>query len=347
MKTLQVGLAGFGPGGQVYNAPIFTSLKGYALSKIMTSNPANIAVAHNQYPQAHVVQNFEDLIGDKQIDLIVITTPNHLHYPLAKKALEAGKHVVVEKPFTTNSEEASELIALSQQKNCVVSVNHNRRWDSDIQTVKKVIESGRLGDVVEFKAHFDRFRNYIKPGWKEEKKIPASGILYDLGSHLIDQALLLFGKPSEVFCNMQTQRADTQVPDQFDLLILYPDLKVSLTAGMLVKKPGPRYTVLGRQGSFLKYGMDTQEAQLKLGKTPLDTTDWGVEPKEQWGELHLENKVELVESEPGDYRVFYENVHSAIVKGTPLIVTPIQAKTVIEVIEAAEKSHREKRIVSL
>lgn len=347
MKILQVGLAGFGPGGQVYNTPIFTSLKGYALSKIMTSSPANIAVAHHQYPKAQVVQNFEDLIGDKQIDLIVITTPNHLHYAMAKKALEAGKHVVVEKPFTTNSKEASELIALSQQNNRILSVNHNRRWDSDIQTVLKVIESGRLGKIVEFKAHFDRFRNYIKPGWKEQKDTPASGILYDLGSHLIDQALLLFGKPSEVFCHLQTQRADTQVPDQFDLLLLYPGLKVSLSAGMLVKKPGPRYTVLGDQGSFLKYAMDPQEAQLKLGKTPLTTTDWGIEPKEQWGELHLGDEVELIESKPGDYRIFYENIYNAIVKDSHLLVTPVQAQTVIKIIEAAQISHLEKRIITL
>lgn len=346
MTTLRVGLAGFGPGAQVYNTPIFTSLNGYTLSKIMTSSPANVAIARDQYPKASVVQNFEDLTKDEQIDLIIITTPNHLHYDLAKKALEAGKHVVVEKPFTTSSKEATELITLSKQKNCVLSVNHNRRWDSDFQTVQKVVDSGVLGKIVEFKAHFDRFRNYIKPGWKEEKEIPASGILYDLGSHLIDQALLLFGKPSEVFCNLQTQRIDTQVPDQFDLLLLYPDLKVNLTAGMLVKRPGPRYTVLGRQGNFLKYGMDTQEAQLKEGKKPIDTSAWGIEPKTQWGVLHLEDKMELVESEPGDYRRFYTNIHNAIVKDTPLSVTPCQARTVIEIIERAEKSHREKRIVS-
>lgn len=347
MKILQVGLAGFGAGGQVYNAPVFSSVEGYALSKIMTSNPANIAVARERYPRAHVVQDFQDLISDKDIDLIVITTPNHLHFPLAKQALEAGKHVVVEKPFTTNSKDAAKLIALSKKHKRVLSVNHNRRWDSDIQTVQKVIQEGKLGKIVEFKAHFDRFRNYIKPGWKEKKELPGSGILYDLGSHLIDQALLLFGKPSEVFANMQTQRASSNVPDHFEILLLYPKLKVSLTAGMLVKKPGPRYSLLGRMGSFVKYGMDVQEAALKQGKSPNDTIDWGIEPQEQWGELHLEDRSQPVQSVAGDYREFYRNIYNAIVHGHPLEVTPKQAKTVIDVIEAAQQSHEQKRIVAL
>lgn len=347
MRVLQVGLAGFGPGGQTYNAPVIASTKGFRLSKILTSNPQNIAVATQHYPQAKLVSDYDSIINDREIDLVVITTPNHLHFSLAKQALQAGKHVIVEKPFTTSSQEATELIELAGLHNRIISVNHNRRWDSDFRTIEKLLmEPSDLGKIVEYRAHFDRFRNFIKTGWKEKKEVPGSGILYDLGSHLIDQVLVVFGSPTEVFAHLRKQRADSEVIDNFEILLLYPELKVSLTAGMLVKKPGPRYTVLGRNGSFLKYGMDVQEAALKQGKSPADTENWGIEPKEQWGELYLEEGVKHVKSEPGDYREFYNNIYDCIVHDQPLAVSPQQARTVIEIIEAALRSHQQKQIVS-
>ena len=347
MRVLQVGMAGFGPAGHTFNAPIISSTKGFRLSKILTSNPANIAVANERFADAKVVSDYQSLIHDREIDLVVITAPNHRHFTLAKQALQAGKHVIVEKPFTTTSEEATELIELARLHNRIISVNHNRRWDSDFRTLKKLLlERQDIGKIVEYHAHFDRFRNYIKPGWKEEKEVPGSGVLYDLGSHLIDQALILFGNPTEIFAHLRQQRADSEVIDNFELLLLYPELKVRLTAGMLVAKPGPRYTVLGRNGSFLKYGIDVQEEALKQGKSPLDTDSWGIEPEELWGELHLEKGMEKVKSEPGDYREFYKNIYACIVHDQSLEVSPVQARTVIEIIEAAIKSHQEKRIVS-
>lgn len=351
MKKLHVGLAGFGPGGHVFNAPIIGSTEGFIIAAAMTSNPQNIKVAREKYPQASIVADYDQLLKNEQLDLIVITTPNHTHYPMAKEALLAGKHVVVEKPFTVTTREAEDLIRLAKEKQVVLSINHNRRWDSDFQTVRQIIASKRLGKIVEFQAHFDRFRNYIKPGWKEQEDVPGSGILYDLGSHLIDQALLLFGLPSEVFALLSSQRADSKVTDNFEVFLIYPDLKVRLSAGMLVKHPGPRYTVLGRNGSFLKFGMDPQEAALKEGQYPRDMSFWGVEDSQIWGELHLDSdgktSIEKIRSEPGDYRKFYQNIYQAIVNKAPLEVTPEQARRVIQIIEASYRSHQTKRMVAV
>lgn len=351
MKKLQVGLAGFGPGGHIFNAPIINSTEGFIISSAMTSDPENMKVAKKNYPQVTLVTDFDQLLRNEQLDLIVITTPNHTHYPMAKEALLAGKHVVVEKPFTVTTREAEDLILLAKEKQVVLSINHNRRWDSDFQTVRKVIASEKLGKIVEYQAHFDRFRNYIKPGWKEQNDIPGSGILYDLGSHLIDQALLLFGFPWEVFAILSSQRADSRVVDSFEVFLLYPNLKVRLSAGMLVKKPGPRYTVLGRNGSFLKFGMDPQEEALKADQIPKFSSSWGVEDPQIWGDLYLddsgETRKEKVKSEPGDYRRFYQNIYQAIVNKAPLEVTPEQAKQVIHIIEAASRSHQTKQVVGV
>lgn len=351
MKNLYVGLAGFGPGGHVFNAPIIDSTEGFIIAAAMTSNPQNIKVAREKYPQASIVADYDQLLKNEQLDLIVITTPNHTHYPMAKEALLAGKHVVVEKPFTVTTREADDLIGLAKEKQVVLSINYNRRWDSDFQTVRQIIASERLGKIVEYQAHFDRFRNYIKPGWKEQEDVPGSGILYDLGSHLIDQALLLFGLPSKVFALLSSQRADSKVTDNFEVFLIYPDLKVRLSAGMLVKHPGPRYTVLGRNGSFLKSGMDPQEAALKEGQYPRDTSFWGVEDPQIWGELHLDSdgktSIEKIRSEPGDYRKFYQNIYQAIINKAPLEVTPEQARRVIQIIEASYRSHQTKRMVAL
>lgn len=347
MKNLKVGLSGFGAGGQIYNAPIISSVAGLEITRILTSSEANIRAAQQGFPQAKVVHELKELLQAPEVDLVVITTPNHLHYPYAKEALMAGKHVVVEKPFTPTVKEAEELIALAEKQKRILTVNHNRRWDSDIRTIKKVLQKGSLGKVVEFEAHFDRFRNYIKEGWKEHSEIEGSGILYDLGSHLIDQALWLFGKPREIFANLLVQREASEVIDSFELLLFYPELKVTLKAGMLVKVPGPRYTVLGRQGSFIKYGMDVQEEDLKQGKTPETHPEWGREPESIWGTQYVEEDQVKIESETGDYRRFYKNVYDAITGQAPLEVTAAQARDVIAIIELAIKSHEEKRVVEL
>lgn len=342
-KKIKIAIAGYGKGARIYNAPIIESVEGLGIKKILTTTPENIEAAKNNFPKAKIVSKFEDILKDDKIDLVVVTVPNHLHKKFTEKALKAGKHVVVEKPFTPTTKEADELIALAQENNLLLTVNHNRRFDSDFQTVRKIVEEKKLGKIVQYEAHFDRFRNEVSPGWKEEKDNPGNGILYDLGSHLIDQALQLFGNPEEVFADIRTERKGAEVPDNFELLLFYDNLKVSLNAGMLVKEKGPTYSLHGTKGSFIKYGDDPQEELLKVGLKPHGNWGWGIEPNEHWGTYNTLEDAGRIESEKGDYRKFYENVLAAIFNKEELLVKPEEARDVIKVIEAAVQSNSEKR----
>jgi predicted dehydrogenase len=269
-----------------------------------------------------------------------------MHFELAKRALLSNKHVVVEKPFTVTSKEADELITLAEIQGKIVTAYQNRRWDSDFKTVRKVIKSGVLGNLVEYEAHFDRFRNYVKENAWREEELPGSGILYDLGGHLIDQAQYLFGLPEEIYADIRTQRKGGKTDDNFEIILYYNELKVVLKSGMLVKEPLPHFILLGDKGSFIKYGMDVQEEDLKAGKIPSAAKNWGKEPKELWGSiqtevngLHIEGKVQ---SEVGDYRAFYQNVYEAITEDAVLKVTPQQARNTIKIIELAIESSKNK-----
>ncbi len=349
MKVISTGLIGFGTGGRIFHAPIISSLPDYVLSMISTSNEKSKAIARSHYPWAQIISDPSVIIHDPSIELVIIATPNKEHFPLAQKALQAGKHVVVEKPFTVTAAEAAILIALAEQQQRVITVFHNRRWDSDFKTVQKVIENNSLGTLVEYEAHFDRFRIERKDGsWKEEQN-EGSGILYDLGSHLIDQALLLFGLPDELFANLQKQRPGSLVTDQFELLLFYPGLKVTLKAGMLVKPLLPRFFLSGTNGSFVKYGMDVQEEALKSGQTPLTVMDWGKEPASLHGTIDTEvgdrKLTAKIESERGDYREFYSQLYATLRTNAPLAVTPQHARNTIKIIELAIRSHDEKCII--
>jgi len=342
MKKIKVAIVGFGKGARIYNAPDISSVEGFEITKIVTANNENIAAAKKEFPNAKVVAGFEEISQDPEIDLVVITTPNHLHKRFAEKALNAGKHVVVEKPFTPTVTEADELIQLARKNNRILSVHHNRRWDSDFLTIKKLLKEKKLGVIVEYEAHFDRFRNEVKDGWKEKSEIPGSGILFDLGSHLIDQALVLFGLPIEVYADLRIQRENSVVIDNFELLLFYPGLKVSLKAGMLVKEKGPTFSIFGRNGSFLKYGDDPQEEALKLGLKSKYLPEWGMEPQEIWGKLNTVEESLSVKSEPGNYTKFYQNIYNAITGKEDLRVKPEEARDVIKIIELALKSQAEK-----
>jgi predicted dehydrogenase len=346
MKQVITAFAGYGSGGSIYNAPILKSVEGFTVKKILTSSPKNIEAAKKDFPKAEIVSNYSKILEDPEIELVILVLPNHLHFDFAEKALKAGKNVLTEKPFTPHVREANELIKLAHEKNLLLSVHHNRRWDSDYLSLKKVVENGILGRVVEYEAHFDRFRNQVKSGWKEQKENPGSGILYDLGSHLIDQALNLFGLPQEIFADIRTQRDGATVPDAFELLLFYPQLKVTLKAGTLVKEKGPTYQVFGTRGSFVKYGADPQEEFLKNGISPKDIPNWGMEPKEIWGRLNTINEERLVESERGNYPFLYQNLYNVLTRGESPAVTPQQARDVIRVIEAAQQSHDERRVIT-
>jgi scyllo-inositol 2-dehydrogenase (NADP+) len=347
-KTVKIGLLGFGMAGRVFHAPIINCVAGLQLSKIRAGRPDSVTLAKATYPSAEVVPDDQSILEDDGIDLVIVATTNDTHYDLAKAALQAGKHVVVEKPFTVTSGQASELIELARQQNKVLTVYQNRRWDSDFRTVKKLLDNEMLGRVVEYEAHFDRFRPQLTPDtWKEEP-LPGTGLLYDLGSHLIDQVLYLFGPPQEVAGDLRIQRTEGKIIDHFDVTLYYQDgLKATLKSGMLVKQPRPRFHVLGDKGSFVKYGLDVQEAALKQGHSPANSPDWGIEPKEIWGKLDTEvngqHFIGMVQSEPGDYRGYYENVQKAILGLEELVVKPEQALQTIRIIELAMQSNKERK----
>ena len=351
-KTINVGLIGFSIGGQVFHAPIIASVDGVRLHKVSARRPEQLEILRNRYPDTVVVDHTDAIIHADDIDVVVVATSNDVHHSLAKAALLAGKHVVVEKPFTITVAEADELIGLARQQNRLLTVHHNARWHSDYLTLRKVVASGRLGRLASFEARFDRFRNTLRPGSWREADLPGSGIWYDLGAHLVDQSLQLFGLPLAVNADLRIQRPGAGAVDDFEVILHYPDqFKVSLKGAMLVKEPTPRYALYGMDGTFVKTGVDPQEAALRAGLLPKDDPNWGRESPEIRGKLNLlengEDRIEYVESERGDNRGFYRNLYEAIVTGAELAVQPEQARNVIYVIQMAEKSWDERRTVDL
>ncbi|HEV7778281.1 MAG TPA: oxidoreductase [Luteibacter sp.] len=341
MRTIPTGLIGYGMAGSVFHAPLIAVDEGLHLAAIASSRTADIA---RDFPESRAYATPQALIDAPDIELVVIATPNDTHADLARRALEAGKHVVVDKPFTLDSAEAEALIAVAERHGRLLSVFQNRRWDGDFLTVKRFIEDGRLGEVYHYEAHFDRFRPEIKAGWREEPA-PGAGVLYDLGAHLIDQALRIFGMPKALTADVMAQRAQAQVPDYFHLVLHYGRRRVVLHSSTLVREPGPRYIVHGDAGSFAKFGIDGQEAALKAGMRPAGD-DWGRDRPEYFGRfVDNEGTEQIVETLPGRYPEFYAGVAQAITEGGPLPVTAREARDTIMLIEAAMRSAKEGRTV--
>ncbi|CAA7603245.1 Oxidoreductase family, NAD-binding Rossmann fold [Acididesulfobacillus acetoxydans] len=346
-EEVRVGVVGYGMSGQVFHAPIISCVPGLTLAKVVERHGQK---SKERYPQVEVVDSPEKLFEDNTIDLVVITTPNASHFELAEKALKAGKHVVVEKPFTVTSTEAQSLIDIAYQEKRLLSVYQNRRWDGDFQTVRQIVREGLLGQIVEFESHYDRYINYLRPStWKEEDA-EGSGIAYDLGSHLIDQAQVLFGVPRRISADVRKVREGSRIDDSLQMFMEYENLTVTLKASMLVREIGPRFIVHGTDGSFVKYGLDPQEAALKGGISPLGVADWGCEGKDLWGKLntqvgglHFTGQVETI---PGDYCAYYRNIYGAITGREALIVKPEEARNTIRMIEVAKQSAREKKAVA-
>ncbi|WP_129357129.1 oxidoreductase [Sorangium cellulosum] len=338
-----VGLIGYGLAGAVFHAPLIRSVPRLRLAAIATRREGQVMTDHSGVA---VHPTPEVLIAEPGIDLVVIATPNETHFPLARAALEAGKHVVVDKPFTITSAEADELIALAARRGRLLSVFQNRRWDADFRTVRHCIEQGLLGEVASYEAHFDRFRPAIKQGWREQES-PGSGILYDLGAHLIDQALLLFGPPRAVTADLLAQRPGARAVDYFHLTLDHGRRRVILRSSTLAREPGPRFAVHGAGGSFLKYGIDGQEEALKAGKRP-GAPAWGQEDPRWHGTLlTADGERRVIESLPGAYEAYYEGIAAAILDGGPPPVRAEEARDVIRVIEAAMKSSAERRTIAL
>ncbi|WP_028534716.1 oxidoreductase [Paludibacterium yongneupense] len=332
MSTLHAGLIGYGYAGRTLHAPLLAHTPGIRLAAIHTSKGE---LAHADWPQATVYDEAEALFADAGIELIVIATPNDSHYPLARQALLAGKHVVVDKPFTVTLDEARELAELARARGLLLSVFHNRRWDSDFLTLKSLIEQDVVGRVVQFESHFDRFRPQVVKRWREQAGAGA-GLWFDLGPHLVDQALQLFGAPAAVFGDMAGLREGAQTTDYFHVLLRYPDKRIILHGATLVSGGAARYALHGTRGSYTKYGLDTQEADLKRGGRPGDE-GWGCDPRP--GTLFTQHDgEEQARPHPnlaGDYRDYYQAVHTAIEGNAPNPVTPQEAIEVMAVIELA------------
>lgn len=350
MRKIRVGLIGFGISGQVFHTPVMRSIAAFELVKVTARKAEQQALLKERFPQAEIALSADEIFADDTIELVVVATSNDMHYPMAKRALEAGKHVVVEKPFTNTVEQADELIALAKEKNLVLAPYHNLRFTSDFRTLVKIIKGGRLGRIVNLESRFDRFRNYLRPNAWREENLPGSGIFYDLGPHLIDQALQLFGKPNAVFADLAVQRDHAKTIDNFDCILYYDNLRVSLKGSMLAKEPTPRYRLFGMNGNFVKNGVDPQEALLRDGKFPDEDPNWGEEDPSIYGKLNIvedgRDVEEIIASERGSYPDFYQNVADTILGQATLIASPDQARDVIRIIELGYQSQSERRVIS-
>lgn len=334
-NTLNVALVGYGYAGKTLHAPLINIVPNLNLVAVCSSQPEKVLA---DYPSVKVSHSLDELFTHSQLDAVVIATPNHTHFDLAKQSLLAGKHVVVDKPFTVTAAQARELKALAEEKNLVLSVFHNRRWDADFLTLRNVIASGKLGDLVSFESHFDRFRPEVRTRWREQSG-HGNGLWYDLGPHLLDQALQLFGYPIAIQADFAMQRKDAQAVDYFHVLLRYERLRVILHAGMLVADETPRYALRGDAGSYTKFGLDTQEESLKLCELP-SGEHYGLDPRD--GVLQLPNAegniTNIVTNLRGNYRQFYAEFRDAILLNATNPVSLADAVLTMELIELACES---------
>uniref|UniRef100_UPI0035C97A78 oxidoreductase n=1 Tax=uncultured Sphingomonas sp. TaxID=158754 RepID=UPI0035C97A78 len=338
---INVGLIGYGLAGASFHAPLIGAVAGLRLASVVSSRPDAVAQA---WPDAAVVPTAEALLGNTAIDLVVIATPDHLHAPLARAALAAGKHVVIDKPFVTDPADGAALIALAEAGGLVLSAFHNRRWDADFLTVRAQLDAGTLGEIALAELRWDRFRPAIKPGWRETQ---GAGLLNDLGPHLLDQAVQLFGPPAALTADIATQRAAATTEDYFELTLHYGATRVIVSAATLVAAVRPRFALHGAGGSFVKYGVDPQEAVLRAGHPPT-TPGFGEDAPEAYGTLTAaDGTTRPVPSERGDWRLYYAGIAAAITDGTPPPVTAREALAVMELIALARRSAAEGQRIHL
>jgi len=342
---IRVGLVGFGMGGRVFHAPLISSVEGLELAAVV-ERTANLAA--ERYPGIMIYRSLDELLADTSIDLVVVSTPSGTHFEAARQVLSAGKNLVVDKPMAVTSAQIVELIALAAAQNVLLSSFHNRRWDSDFKTIHKLIHEGSLGRLVYLESVFDRWSpGSTRRPWKDDPT-QGGGILLDLGTHLADQILALFGKPQAVSAEVSRERDGEGSEDSFTLHLRYPGLSVTLASNCLSTLPRPRFHLRGTKGNFRKYGLDPQEAA--LGKiTRIEDASWGTESPAHWGTLSVDvddNMVTCpVEPIPGDYRLYYAGIRDALLGGTPPPVTAIEAWRVARLLEWARESSEQRREV--
>jgi len=347
-RQINTAIVGFGLSGKVFHAPFVETNPGFNLHTIVSSGNE----AQERYPNTRVVSDFKTVIDDPAIELIVICTPHYLHVEQAEAALEAGKHVVIEKPVALKSDDFVRLMEKAKKANRFIFPYHNRRWDGDFLTIKEIIHKNLIGQVVSFESRFDRYNpNITRAEWRYTRE-DGGGNLFDLGTHLIDQAVDLFGKPQSVFCLLYQQRKGSKVNDSFDLKLIYPKLTASLRASVFVKEIGPRFEVHGTLGSYVKHGLDRQEKSLQNGMLP-DNKYFGLEPRMTYGTINTTVKTLNDESKyrypsvPGNYWGFYEDVFAVINGEKEPEIKPEDALLNLRIIEAAFKSYEQRRIVDV
>lgn len=328
--SIRVGLIGYGYASKTFHAPLIAGTPGMALAAVSSSDATKV---HADWPSVPVVSEPKHLFNDPNIDLIVIPTPNDTHFPLAKAALEAGKHVIVDKPFTVTLSQARELDALAKSFGRVLSVFHNRRWDSDFLTVKALLNEGTLGEILFFESHFDRFRPQVRNRWREQAG-PGSGIWYDLAPHLLDQAVNLFGLPVSMTVDLAQLRPGAQTTDYFHAVLSYPQRRIVLHGTMVAAAESARYILHGTRGSFVKFGLDPQEERLKNGER-LPQEDWGYDMRDGIvtrveGEERVEETLLTI---PGNYPAYYAAIRDAL-NGTG--DNPVPASQAIQIMELFE-----------
>ncbi|MEE3609343.1 Gfo/Idh/MocA family oxidoreductase [Avibacterium paragallinarum] len=345
MQKIHIAIAGFGMSAKTFHMPFLDLDPRFQVCKVFERQTEN---AKKAYPYLEVVHHFDQLLTP-DIDLVIITTPNLTHYEMAKKAILAGKHVIVEKPLAIYAKQAEELDLLAKQHNVMLSVYQNRRWDNGALTVKKLLKHKMLGDIVRYEMRYERFSQ--KPNskaWKETGEF-GTGLVYDLGVHLIDHCVDLFGIPTALYADMTAQRPDAKSEDNFDITFYYPDKKVVLSATKCAREPAPYIILQGTQGSYIKPTIDNQEALLLKGIKPQG--NWNTEPEKDWGLLHTEvNGMVIrssIESERGNYQAYYDNIYTALTEKAPLQVTAQQAIQVLKLIELIYQSAEEKTRINI
>jgi scyllo-inositol 2-dehydrogenase (NADP+) len=347
MQPINTALLSFGMSGQVFHAPFLQVHEGFNLYAVWerTKN-----LAEQKYAGVKTYRQLEPLLGDTAIELVVVNTPSGTHHEYAKKCLQANKNVIVEKPFTATVAEGEELIALAKEKRRLLSVYQNRRYDSDYKVLKKIVDENWLGEIVEAEFHYDRYGEELSYKVHKETPGPAVGVVYDLGSHLIDQALQLFGIPQAVFADIRILRKLSRVDDYFEILLYYKSMRVRLHSSYMVREPLPSYVLHGRNGSFIKAKTDVQETALQAGKIP-NTADWGMEPETEKGFLHAERNGEVIKeyilSPQGNYMQYYDGIYKAMRLQQSLPVTAEEGLNVIRIINAAYTSNSLKKVIEL
>ncbi|HEY3808440.1 MAG TPA: Gfo/Idh/MocA family oxidoreductase [Steroidobacteraceae bacterium] len=331
---IDVGLVGFGLAGRVLHAPLIQTT-GMRIAAVVTRQEDLVRSA---IPEARVLPDLDTLLALPKLDLVVIATPNQLHAPQALAALEHGKHVVIDKPAALSVAECDRIVAAAERHQRQAAVFHNRRWDSDFLTLRRLLHEGALGAVLDFEARWDRYRPTVAVRWREHTDT-GGGLLYDLGSHLIDQALCLFGWPEWLQADVYRQRSGALVDDGFVLRMGAGALRIELSASSVAAEAASRYCVRGLAASWRKHGLDVQEQQLRDGTAP-DGASFGLEPETQWGRLvdGASQRTLRTPAERGDWRAFYEAMRRSIETGSEVPVSLAEARGVLAIIEAARSS---------